>query len=237
MIDHTFNVFKEYYMSKKTLSIGIIIGLIAGYNIASLMKPVIKQTPTINSSNKSNYSFNHTNKPFIQKNAATKQTIEPPIKKKALAKETIKKSAGSNSLNIDTNIDIEQFIKLPLHETIIISQVTNLDGSKYSKEKLHDGLEVVRSYNPKGTAITEHFDLPEGESIDRSFFEFGGTKAVRLTLKNGATASLSIDSSGIATARIDNFPNGDKLLYEYNDQGQISKKWYVQSGKNPVQIY
>lgn len=213
MIDHTFNVFKEYYMSKKTLSIGIIIGLIAGYNIASLMKPVIKQTPTINSSNKSNYSFNHTNKPFIQKNA------------------------GSNSLNIDTNIDIEQFIKLPLHETIIISQVTNLDGSKYSKEKLHDGLEVVRSYNPKGTAITEHFDLPEGESIDRSFFEFGGTKAVRLTLKNGATASLSIDSSGIATARIDNFPNGDKLLYEYNDQGQISKKWYVQSGKNPVQIY
>ena len=117
----------------------------------------------------------------------------------------------------------------------IVQSNSTQNGTALTREKLPDGSDVDRAYGANGILTSERSQF-EGNILDRSFYETGQTKAFRWTLADESTIGAGLTLDGIYTFRVDELLNGDKFSYEYDDRGNLTKKWSIKKNSKAVQL-
>lgn len=133
----------------------------------------------------------------------------------------------------DKGLKLDTLLSERCEKGEIQSEVNSPSGGKYTKEKLTDGRIVNREYNPDKILVGESGENEYGE-LSKSFFENGQTKGMKVKFADGAIVSILNDLSGTITTRKDELPNGDEIAWEFNDYGEVTRRWLIRKNQKPV---
>ncbi len=133
----------------------------------------------------------------------------------------------------DKGLILETLLSERIEKGEVQSEVKSPSEGIYTKEKLSDGRIVNREYNRDRILIGESGESEFGE-INKTFFENGQTKGMIVKFADGPTISMLNDISGTITTRIDVLPNGNEIAWEFNDYGEVTRRWLIRKNQKPV---
>lgn len=114
---------------------------------------------------------------------------------------------------------------------VITKGDTAKDGSYYTQERLGNGQIADREYGSTGALRSEAMIEPDGNKISRSFFLNGQVKFLMFETKDGTRDMTSLDSSGFAINQTVEYANGTRLVFEYDESGNITRKVFIEKDK------
>jgi hypothetical protein len=133
----------------------------------------------------------------------------------------------------DRGLKLETLLSERFEKGEVQSEVNSPGGGKYTKEKLSDGRIVNREYNQDKILIGESGKNEYGE-LSKSFFENGQTKGMKVEFADGTIVSILNDLSGTITTRKDELPSGDEIAWDFNDYGEVTRRWLIRKNQKPV---
>ena len=115
-----------------------------------------------------------------------------------------------------------------LHERLgagrVISRVAAADRGYFTDERLDDGRELEREYSGTGMLVSEVVNEKDKTRITRNFYSNGQVKYLMFEPKNGIKDMTTVDSGGFPTQRTVEFTDGSKLVFEYDESGNVTHK-------------
>lgn len=115
---------------------------------------------------------------------------------------------------------------------LVQSQHRSQNGTLYSVEKLEDGHLVFREYDRRDLIVAEKLEREKGEEISRTFYDNGFTQALKWRFRNGSMLYVLQDVSGVITSRTEEFPGGDRVIHELDQEGRTLERYLIR-GQTP----
>lgn len=117
-----------------------------------------------------------------------------------------------------------------------ISRTKQPDGREIVRQKIDERAEATQIYDRSGRIVSEEVSEDSGLKVSRMFFANGQTKYVGFIAPAGSKDLTLIDSGGFPTNRTLEIPGGDKIVFEYDESGNITRKLYLQKGQPNARV-
>ncbi|MBS1960371.1 MAG: hypothetical protein JST80_12915 [Bdellovibrionales bacterium] len=115
---------------------------------------------------------------------------------------------------------------------VITKTEVSKDGGYFSQERLDSGQIADREYGSTGALRSESMIEPDGNKISRSFFLNGQVKFLMFESKDGTRDMTSLDSSGFPVSKTVEYANGQRLVFEYDESGNVVRKVFIEKNKS-----